>query len=195
MRYIKTISIMVALLVLALLAILVYAGDGSTAFIIRNASGTDVATFYSNGTVEFLSRCACGEGLCTVNSGESVQISACVSAPSNSFQINSDKFGDDNFWISNDGVLCTNGIIIQDGTLTGGASGRPMLNISSPNGEVNITIGGGADLLTTSKINCGTCGADCGAGVCSGLGICDTAETCDNDNDCISGSCTASTCT
>ncbi len=169
------------------------AGAGTTYLYVRNASGTNVASFSSDGTVVFASRCVFGENAVTgdISIGEIVQITNCQSPPANSFQI---KNGSQvTSWISYDGVFCTEGDIINLKSPYNFCDGTTF-NITDNTLTTQACWNSTGTFTSKGTITCGTCGANCGAGVCSALGICETLEDCDNNNDCISNSCTASTC-
>ncbi len=182
MKY-KPLIWIIVIIVISYFAILVYASSGTTAFIIENATGTAVATFWDNGTVVFNGRCLAVGSTCDVTSGDCITIGDCSNnAPSNSFQLENTSIGITT-WISNNGFICTNGSIDESHSMTG-VCATPAFNITDNTGSTKACIDVGGNLYTRDRITCGTCGADCGAGVCSGLGICTTGEACDNDNDC-----------
>ena len=180
-------KILIIILIIAIISIGVYvsAGAGNFSFIIRNASGTDVADFADNGEVVFLLRCMYS-GTCDIDGGECIDV-GCPSAPINSFKLKNTSIGV-TAWISDKGVFCTNGSITQEHSMLG-VCATPSFNITDKVGVTQACFDNSGNLYTRDIIGCGTCGADCGAGPCSGLGICDTGEDCDTRNDCISGVC------
>ena len=184
----KKILIIILIIAIISIGICVSAGAGNFSFIIRNASGTDVADFADDGVVTFLSRCAAMGSTCDVDSGDCVSVTNCFTTPTNSFLLKNTSVGI-TAWISNNGIICTNGSITQEHSMSG-VCATPSFNISDSSLVTQACFDNSGSLYTRDVIDCGTaCGINCGAGVCSGKGVCEPGEECDADGDCITNNC------
>ncbi len=187
----KVLIVILSIVAVLGLAIVTIAGDGTQNFSVINETGDLVFLSHSNGVVEIRLRCFYVGSCDIVGGGDCIQVASCPTPPTHlPFK---DDAGNTVAYIDENGVFCSEGDIDQNHAMSG-VCATPSFNITDDVMDTQSCIDNNGNFYARGNIFCGTCGADCGAGVCSGLGICDTGEDCDNNNDCISASCTASTC-